>query len=163
MREGAASYWLARAAIKEYEALVCRRCRDVVEAERDHIIAAVGSPLKALKNFEEFAVGTHYAALGISASGGNGCNHYFALWWDKDKLYASVWTMFKDTDKKRSAWLSLQEVHSKESPGSSATEIWLRREIPTPDAGNPWNYLSDCIRDWSQMWGRVPGGLKQYL
>jgi hypothetical protein len=163
LREGAASYWLARAAIKEYQALVCRRCREVVEAERDHIVAAVGSPLKALKDFEAFEASTHYAALGITASGSNGCNHFFALWWEKDKLYASVWTMFKDNEKRRRAWLSLQEVHSKESAGSNATEIWLRLEIPTSDAGNPWSHMSNCIREWSQMWGRVPGGLNQYL
>ena len=163
LREGAASYWLARAAIKEYQALVCRRCREVVVAEQDQILAAIGSPLNALKDFDHFDAGTHYAAVGISGTGSNGCSHYFALWWDRDKLYASVWTTFKDDEKRRRAWLSLQEVHGQESADTNTTEIWLRLEVPKSDAGDPWSILGNCIREWSQMWSRVPGGLKQYL
>ena len=162
LREGAGSYWLARAAIKEYQALVCRRCREVVEAEQDHIVAAIGSPLKTLEDFDEFEPGTRYAGLGTRVRGRN-ANHSFALWWEKDKLYASVWTWFKDKEITRRAWLRLQEAHPKGSADSSNTEIWLRVEIPTSDVGNPWNHLSNCIREWSQIWGRVPGGLKQYL
>ncbi len=163
LREGAASYWLALAAIKEYQALVCRRCREVVEAERDHLVATVGSTLKSFTDYKAFDANTYYAALGITAPGTNGCRHVLAMWWDKDKLYASVWTEFKDKEQKEKAWLSLPEESRKEPAGSNATEIWLRREIPLIDAGNPWSHLSDCIRDWSQMWQRAPGGLKRYL
>lgn len=163
LREGGVSYLLAREAIQEYEALVRRRCREVVEAERDYIVAAFGSPLKVFRVYEAFQPSTRYAGVGITASGSNGCNHTFALWWQKDKLYASVWTTFKDDEKRRKAWLSLQEVYGEKSAGSDTAEIWLRLEVPTVDAGNPWSHMSNCIREWSQMWERVAGGLKQYL
>ena len=100
LREGAATYWLATAAIKEYQALVWRRCREVVQSEQSRIVEAVGSPLKDLKEFQRFEAGSQYAALGIRANACNGGNH-FALWWEKEKVYASVWTEFKDSERSR--------------------------------------------------------------
>jgi len=162
LREGAASYRLARAALREYEALIFRRCREVVASEQIRISEVTGQTPKDFKEVQQFDAGTQFAALGLRTTG-SGSNQFFALWWEREKLYAAVWTGFKDAEKARRAWNSLQEAYRSESAGANATEIWFRRLVSAEEAGDPWPSMHNCIKEWSEAWGKIPGGLKQYL
>jgi hypothetical protein len=166
LREGAKSYRLAIAAIREYQALVMRRCREVVASERDRITKILGTSPEPLKDLQEFQATTQYAAIGVRTVLSGGSKQTYALWWQADRLYASLWTTFKNSESAQRAKTGLQDAHGAdraETVGSNSTEIWLRLELKPEHTAQPWDQLTKCIVEWHDTWSRVPGGLRQYM
>jgi hypothetical protein len=168
LREGGLSYPLALAAIGEYQRLVWRCCSEAVEAERSRIATVIGSiPGKHADYLDPGSraqANGSYAALGVCIRSTDTGNHFFALWWESGKVFAAVWTEFKDRERANRALASLRERCIGEDIGRSmGTEVWLRMEMQDSELSNPAGTMRTCIKNWCEAWGGIGGGLKQFL
>jgi hypothetical protein len=95
----------------------------------------------------------------FGASSRNGYRHFFSLWWEDEKLYASVWMEFKDRERAKRAIRSLEGMNLGDIIGiSNGCEVWMRLVVAPQDAGSLFVVLRECIRKWCEAWRQVPGG-----
>lgn len=156
------------AAVGEFQRLIWRKCRECAESEKTDLIGVIGSfPKEFDKCLEPGGAASangSYAALGVRSKFSDGRRHAFALWWDKERLYASVWTEFQSRDKAHKALECLRAIDSGiEVDISDGCVVWMRLEIPPDGAHDPWKYLRECIRTWCVAWKHVPAAQLQEL
>jgi hypothetical protein len=168
LREGLENYLRAASALKEFQRVVQRKCREAVEAEKTLLATTFGTAPRLFTNYLDSG-NRNYAAMGVKGTVGNATGFCVALWWEMNELYSAVWTSHRERAKAQIVLdrLSQNNPDNAGISGNSA-EVWLRLQVPPAQVVSDYSTrlgedLRAVIRHWCQAWSHVPGGIRHLI